>query len=274
MLYFFYIVDQIMADDVFVLASVRHPVQHFISVFREMRILDAVRRLTNNKTLSEFDGMRIFLRDPKSVQKTYVTYEENNKDNIHGKTSVHEISLVQPNLQSFSLGITESASEEEFNSRLEEIHFIVVAEQFDESMLVLREKLCCTIEDLVYRKSSDENLMNDKTIFIPQDLQKLVLEFNKQDTRIYKHALSALRKELDKFDNLDQYLNIYRFEMEKYEMKCTNPKFPDTFKDKICPPLSRPGVGGFAMGVLQEQKERLLKKLRSQYANENRYTHN
>ena len=263
-----------MANDVFVLASVRHPVQHFISVFREMHILNAVRRLTNNKTLTEFDGIRIFLRDPKSVQKIYVTYGRNKMDGVNEKTdNVHDISLVQPNIQSFSLGITESASQEEFENRLEEINFMVVAERFDESMLVLREKLCCTIEDLVYRKPSHENIFIEKQIFIPQDLQKLVLEFNKQDTKLYKHALGALQKQLDKFNDVDQLLGIYRFEMEKYEMKCKNPKFPDTFKDKICPPLSRPGVGEFAIGVLQEQKERLLKKLRSLYVNENRDTH-
>ena len=263
-----------MTDDVFVLASVRHPVQHFISVFRDMDILKAVRRLTNNKTVTEFDGMRIFLQNPKSVQKTYVTYsyEHDNKKGID-ESIAHQISLVQPNLQSFSLGITELNSQDEFNSRLKEMHLIAVAERFDESMLVLREKLCCSIEDLVYRKDSHENVINQQT-FIPEDLQKLVLEFNDRDARLYKHALRELQKELDKFKNLDQLLGIYHFEMDKYEKKCTNPKFPDTFKNKICPPLSHPDMGGFVMGVLREQKERLLRKLRIEWIKANSLSKN
>ena len=256
-----------MADNVFVLASVRHPVQHFMLMFRETEALKVVQRLTNNETLEEYDAMKILLRNPELVQKTFITYD-NNVDNENDSRHHHRISLIQPNIQSYSLGITESTSQMEFTRRLHEIHFIVVAEHFDESMLVLREKLCCSVEDVVYRRKQTSN---EQVVFIPEDLQKLVLEFNNKDARLYKYALDELHNELNEFSNLDQMLGIYHHELDKHEKKCNHPNIPESFKSMICPPLSHSGIkGGIAFDVLKEQKSRLLKRLRAEYQhNEN-----
>ena len=51
-----------MKDNVFVMSSVRHPDQHFLSLYKYTGVNATVEKLHGGK-LNEFDGMRIILRN-------------------------------------------------------------------------------------------------------------------------------------------------------------------------------------------------------------------
>jgi len=253
----FILVNRLMADNVFILASVRHPIKHFISLFKYSSIQGAVERLVGKK-LDIWEAMRAFLRNPDLVQKTYATYKENEvRDTL-------QINMVRPNLQLFDLGLSgPKTTDENILERLSQVHFIVVAEHFDESMVILRDKLCCSVEDVVYRK---QNIRQASTVEnVPEDVQKLIMDFNSGDVIFYKHALQRLDKEIEQQAHFDNLLEIYRHELQKYESKCTDSSFPEDFKSRICPPITNGQIGVFVGKVRKGEQEKLLEKLKSKY---------
>ncbi|XP_066915185.1 galactose-3-O-sulfotransferase 3-like [Clytia hemisphaerica] len=252
------LVDKIMAEKVFTLTSVRHPVQHFISLFRQMKIQEVVQRVTSRKGLTENQAMEIFLKDWEDFQRAYATDE-----NIGIGEKLH-LGMIRLNLQSFSLGITDVMSLEDVVHRLNEMNLIVVFERFDESMVILREKLCCSLDDVAYRKL--QNHETSSTVYVPEELQRLIINFNKIDAIFYQHAVKRLDEEMSAFDNFEQLLGIYRAELKKFEAKCTDPNFPAQFRNKICPPVEGDQVETFVNDVRKEQKLILLDKLRRRFS--------
>ena len=249
---FFSLVPRLMSDDVFIMASVRHPVQHFLSLYKYSGIQKAVERLQNKK-LNTWESMRIFFKKPSAVQNAYATYTDGEvRDKL-------QVIMVRPNLQLFSLGVT-SADLNEIEKVTSDIDFLVVAEIFNESMVILREKLCCSIEDVVYRRQN-VGRSNSETEKVPHDIKKAILKFNSGDLLLYALSQRRLYNEIVKISNFELFMNIYKHELEKYQKKCSDAPV----QDYLCPPISNGEIGAFVEHVRSRQRDKLLQKLRKEY---------
>ncbi|XP_065674818.1 galactose-3-O-sulfotransferase 2 [Hydra vulgaris] len=251
------IVEKLMNKDAFVMASVRHPVEHFLSLYKYSRIQSAVERLIL-KNVDLWESIRIFFKHYQLVRNIYTTYRENE---VRDK---YQIDLIQPNLQTRSLGII-NGTKAEIIDRLDAFHFVVVADKYDESMVILREKLCCTIQDVVYRKQNVRRSNEEAKVQIPPDIEKAILEFNYADLIFYNIANNRLREEIEKHTYFEQALGIFKHELGLYESKCTNDDVPQTVKDSICPPKEVAQTGIFVENIRAEQQNILLSKLRDKF---------
>ena len=89
-----------MTEDVFVMASVRHPVQHFLSLYKYTRIHTILEKLLRKK-LHKYTAMRMFLQNPTLVQNTVAALPQSEmRDKL-------QINMIRPNLQMYSLGVKE-----------------------------------------------------------------------------------------------------------------------------------------------------------------------
>ena len=239
------------------MASVRHPVEHFLSLYKYSKIHAAVERLTK-KSLDQWDSMRVFLKNPQLVRNIYATYNENEVRDRY------QINLIQPNLQLHSLGII-NGTRSQIIERLDDLHFVVVADKYDESMVILREKLCCTIQDVVYRKQNVRRNNEEIKLQVPPDIENAILEFNSADLIFYTVAKDRLFEEVQKHSYFEQALGIFRHELELYETKCTNEDVPQSIRDGICPPKEAAQTGVFVESIRKQQQQKLLNKLIEKY---------
>ena len=246
-----------MSDNTFVIASIRRPVHHFLSLYDWSNAHMLVERLANCK-LNKWQGIRIFLESYDLIQSVYTTYTEYKvQDHI-------KIDMLRPNLQLFNLGVdTLSTNYEEVLQLAEHIGFFVVAEEYNKSMVILRDKLCCSFQDLVYRKQKKTHDFKE-TIDIPTDIEEAIIRFNSKDMLLYEIALNRLYKEIVIHPQFLQLLNIYKWEVHKYEQKCTS----NSKQSRICQPTNINEVYTFMQNVRNIQKEKLLKKLRQTFSEE------
>ncbi|XP_065664881.1 galactose-3-O-sulfotransferase 2-like [Hydra vulgaris] len=250
-------VRRLMEKDAFFMASVRHPVEHFLSLFKYSKIQAAVERLTM-KRLDKWDSMRLFFKHYHLVLNIYATYNENE---VRDK---YQIDFILPNRQTRSLGIIEG-TKLEIIERVESFHFVVVADKYDESMVILREKLCCTVQDVLYRRQNVGRTNEENKEQVPPDVVKSILEFNSADLTFYNVARYRLLEEIKKHSYFEQALGIFKNELELYESKCNTQSLVQSFKYSVCPPISAMHTGHFVENIRIEQKRKLLSELRVKY---------
>lgn len=246
-----------MSRDPFVMTSVRDPIQHFMSLYKYSHVHQAVERLIGRQ-VDQWDGIRIFLSQPNLIQNIYATYKE---DEVRDTLQIH---MVQPNLQLFSLGLT-SFTFSKIKQLVETLDFVVIVERFDESMVILRERLCCAIENVVYRKQNVRRSLPEQHQEIPNDIRKAILKFNSGDYLLYQAANKRLDTDIRAVYNFQQLLGIYRFELVKYEKKCKEEDRNEEIKTKLCPPITNGQIGNFVESIRTEQREKLLAKLQAEY---------
>ena len=91
-----------------------------------------------------------------------------------------QITSLRNNLQLFCLGVN-TYDISAISGRTKEIDFFVIAERYDESMIVLRDKLCCNIEDVQNSKQTDRRTSLERNQVITDDIRDAILEFSKGD---------------------------------------------------------------------------------------------
>ena len=127
-------------------------------------------------------------------------------------------------------------------------------------MIILRDKLCCRIQDVLYRRQNVRRSKQERKEVLPNDIIEAILDFNKGDLLLYTIASKRLNCEVRGHTHLEQSLGILKYEMEKYEEKCMKIKEGDRYK--VCPPTNNNQVGLFVENVRSEQRKKLMEKLR------------
>lgn len=259
-----------MTDDVFIMTSIRHPVQHFMSLYETANVQKAVEKLVNDTTtttsVDKWTAVRLFLQHYDVIKNVYATFQE---DESH---DAHHVNLVGPNAQTYSLGLSRESSFDEIEQRVRDIDFITIAEKFEESMVILRDKLCCSYQDLVYRSPGSiskktKNLDRHKEE-IPEDIEEAITHFNLKDMYLYKLAMKRLYEEILERKNFEQVLGIYRYELRKYQQRCnktSTPKRPLLDTAPNCLPLPGQELDLYLKNIRYDQREFLLAKLRQKY---------
>ena len=223
----FILVKRIMKDNVFVMSSVRHPIQHFLSLYKYTGVNGTVEKLPAGK-LNKFDGMRMILRNAIATLDDKEMRDE------------QQINSLRNNLQLFCLGVN-TYDISAILGRTKEIDFFVIAERYDESMIVLRDKLCCNIEDVLYRKQNDRRSSLERNEVIPDDIRDAILEFIKGDLILYTTLIQRLACDTKDEMYMKQELEIVNFELRKCEKKCMD--IPEVQRHTICPPITNGQVG-------------------------------
>ena len=257
------LVQHMMSPSAFVMASVRHPIHHFFSLFKYTRVQEAVERLVAKK-LDLWEAVRIFLKHPQLVQNVLATYPE------HELRDRLQINLVRPNLQLYSLGIDANVYknmtdlENIVKKRVEHFDFIAVAEMFKESMVILRTKLCCQMEDVVYRKQNVRRKKNENAE-LPQDIEREILKFNAGDFMLYNIAKHRLENDIQSLETFNYFMQFFDAKQYAYESKARNESIPYEKRVRLFPPDTIGQIGVFVEGVREEQRKRLLFELQEEY---------
>ncbi|KAK6194926.1 hypothetical protein SNE40_000456 [Patella caerulea] len=101
-----------------------------------------------------------------------------------------------PILRDFSFYVQHS-SLIRFTERMDkEFDMIMVTEYFDQSLILLKRKLCWTFQDIIYI-TRNKNFRNQGYAVSPTDRQNIIKQF-KHDSIFYEHFKSKLFKELSK----------------------------------------------------------------------------
>lgn len=127
-------------------------------------------------------------------------------------------------------------------------------------MIILRDKLCCSIEDVLYRKQNARRSSGEQTEIVPKDIVDSILEFNKGDLLLYNIAWERLNCDIHGYTHLENHLEIFKYEMGKYDAMCEGIKEGKRYH--VCPPTTNGQVGVFVENVRNEQRMKLMRKLK------------
>ncbi|CBY18636.1 unnamed protein product [Oikopleura dioica] len=104
------------------------------------------------------------------------------------------------NYMSFDLGLEhESESASYIESAIEELeqtyHFVLLTDYFEESLILLKELMCMTDEDLVYLQLKTRT----ERVAVDPVLSEKIRSWNKLDTAIYDHFLAVFNEKIKAF---------------------------------------------------------------------------
>ncbi|XP_057297479.1 galactosylceramide sulfotransferase-like [Hydractinia symbiolongicarpus] len=192
---------QSLPKDMFVMTSVEHPIRHFLQTYKHAGIHEVMTSLFGNK-LSKWNAMRKFLQIDQHINEAHA---------IDNKDSISVLHSLPRNLQLTNLGIRDF-DPYDLNRKIATFDFIVVREMFDESLVILRDRLCCSIQDVLYDKAQQELT----EITIPKDIEDAILRYNKDDMILYRTALKRLKRSILEHSDFEQVHGIYQYEQRRH----------------------------------------------------------
>lgn len=242
-------VRKLMPSTYVTITSVRHPIEHFFSMYRYVGIHKAVERLTN-KTLEKFEAMRIFFKHPLLLQNIWATYSYQ-----------PNVQLMQPNLQLYTLGLN-TTNPQQILKMSNKINYFIISEFNDESLVLLKKGMCCQFEDLLYRKQN-VGRSGKKEEVVPKDIKQSILKFNQGDLILYNIALKRYRQQVKAYRHFENDVKVFREKQKIYQDTCLHlEKKKDPTLNKKCIPKD---FQTYFRDVHERQKSRLTKNLRAHY---------
>jgi len=252
-----FLVGELMVDPPYIIASVRDPVQHFISMYRFANVHYAVEMLTLLK-LDLWESMRIFLKNPQLVRDVYNTFSG---DELIDFELIH---LVRPNLQTFSLGLPPHASSSEIQARAKDVDHFVISEDFFSSIVLMAKELCLPFDDLVFVKQNIQVKMKpDMSAGIPDDIVRMIKSYNSGDAILYESAKQRLATSKEQHERHINDVAIYKSVIKRYARRCqvTNARLAKV-DDNYCLPEEQTY---FYKLVRDKVRKKLLNELQAKY---------
>jgi len=252
-----FLVGELMVDPPYIIASVRDPVQHFISMYRFANVHYAVEMLTLLK-LDLWESMRIFLKNPQLVRDVYNTFSG---DELIDFELIH---LVRPNLQTFSLGLPPHASLSEIQARAKDVDHFVISEDFFSSIVLMAKELCLPFDDLVFVKQNIQVKMKpDMSAGIPDDIVRMIKSYNSGDAILYESAKQRLATSKEQHERHINDVAIYKSVIKRYARRCqvTNARLAKV-DDNYCLPEEQTY---FYKLVRDKVRKKLLNELQAEY---------
>ncbi|XP_055955695.1 galactose-3-O-sulfotransferase 2-like [Patella vulgata] len=136
---------------------------------------------------------------------------------IKGESETDEVSAIRGMAYDFGLPVVQRNVEASIRSLVEridvEFHFVMVMEYFDESLVLLKRKLCWKTRDVLYIKRN-QNPQKKQYALSPEHRQNL-RNIQKADVNIYEHFKRKLFKEItslgtDELDEIHNFKNLLR----------------------------------------------------------------
>lgn len=209
---FHFVVGDLMASRPYIVASVRDPVRHFISMYRFAKVHYAVEMLSLLK-LELWESMRIFLKNPQLVRDVYNTFSS---------SELHDLRLaylVRPNLQIFSLGLPPHASPNDIQTRAKDVDHFIITDDFFSSVVLMARELCLSFDNLVFVRQNVQVKMEHKNI--PDDIVRMIKSYNSGDAILYETAKKRLATAKEQnMRHMDNDVAIYKSLIRRYARRC------------------------------------------------------
>ncbi|XP_070564860.1 galactosylceramide sulfotransferase-like [Ptychodera flava] len=181
---------------------IRHPVKHFESAFSYFQW----GRLIKDSN----DKIAKFMENPQTYldKKVYFWYQSHNG-------------------QLFDLGMDTADTNDDkkvdaYIQKLNsEMDLVLVADYFDQSLLVLKKQLCWTMDDILYipngvRSETQRRHITDNT-------RQKIVAWNKSDFKLYQHFNRTLWQKIDQYGTtFEQDLQEFRQRRQKAMNECTD----------------------------------------------------
>lgn len=167
---------RIMPEGTMFTTLLRNPVAQFLSVFHNHDIKSEIKYLQ-----AKHDPIDIFFEDPQK-------FAMSSSDRIYH--------LLQ-NSMAFDLGLdpkwhNDPDKVNTFIADLDkEFHFVLILEQLDESLVLLRRLMCWKLDDILYVRLSVNNEYSRK---VDPKIEAAILEWNKVDLQLYNHFADKMKK--------------------------------------------------------------------------------
>ena len=178
-------IAEIMKKDAFYFTILREPVTHYESTFNYfIRLPSRLKLPTTNQTYLEY-----FVEDFERAKK------------ILAHTNKIEAVNLARNGMMFDLGLpmkdfdNEDKIKDHIKRLDEELDFVMIAEYLEESLVLLRRKLCWDLEDIVFLPmNARPEAIKTK---ITETLARNIRRWNNADVALYSHFKTALMRTLD-----------------------------------------------------------------------------
>lgn len=172
-------IPQVMPVNTIYITIVRDPVKVFESAFIYFK-MDYRLSMTN---------------DPEALQKFL-----QNAQSIYDSTS-NKVHMKNPMLFDMGVAIEDFNSEALVKKHIKTFHkryrLVMVAEYFEESLILLRDLLCWTTEDVVVFKLNTRK--DDSIVSLTEKAKQNIRDWNNGDVLLYEHFNRTIQKTIDDY---------------------------------------------------------------------------
>ncbi|XP_077980330.1 galactosylceramide sulfotransferase-like [Glandiceps talaboti] len=164
------------------LTILRHPVHQFESSFGYFEWDKEMKKINRKGDAS----INSFMENPQKYIDNKIKYS----------WQIH-------NGQLFDLGMStqdttnDSKVDAKIQSLDKEFDFVIIAEYFDESLLVLKMQLCWELDDILYISNNIRS--PNRRSNISEDTYNKIMTWNKSDFKLYKHFNATLWKKINDY---------------------------------------------------------------------------
>lgn len=184
------VLERVMPNDTVYITILRDPVKHFESTFSYMEFSDIL-GISN-----ETDPLETFFDSPNDVLVNYVLTKDL-------RINSDRLKLIR-NGMFFDLGMKssdfdDSAKIQAAIQRLDkEFDLVLLTEYFEESMVMLKNLLCWTTEDMIHFNLNQRHQSERRNI--SSDLAKKIHQWNRADTALYEYFRDVFLRKLNEQD--------------------------------------------------------------------------
>jgi galactosylceramide sulfotransferase len=181
---------ELMPETTKYVTILRHPATQFTSLFKFMDLGGLIGAKGNHTSTISLD---YFLDNAFRILKTL--HQHNSKILINNPS----LYLLR-NPQLFDLGFDQSFSENESHIReiiariSNKFHLVLIMEYFDESLVLLKRKMCWSLEDVVYFKLNKQIGMNEP--YWNPGIRGKIMQWTKADVLLYEYFNKSLWNEI------------------------------------------------------------------------------
>ncbi|XP_041456978.1 galactosylceramide sulfotransferase-like [Lytechinus variegatus] len=232
------IFDKYMANGTHYVTSVRDPADQWESAFHQFNFRRVISKAVNgheqmviinsslkvpfNKGNSTLDAINEFLRKPKVYHNDLKQLGEVVWHFGHN-SQMFDLStdLTMDQIQNETLvNIT-------INKLIHELDAFIVAEYFDESLLVMKKTFCLTFTDILYVSQNKRELKNK----LPETTRTKIRDWNRADTLLYSRVNESLWKKIHSYGpDFQKDLKYFKNLLLEVESNCSLPLHKRPFK--------------------------------------------
>ncbi|XP_070564820.1 galactosylceramide sulfotransferase-like [Ptychodera flava] len=191
--------DEVIPNATYV-TILRHPVNHFESAFSYFG--------WDLSMVNKENPIEIFMENPQTYldKKVYFWYQSHNG-------------------QLFDLGMDTADTNDDkrvdaYIQKLNsEMDVVLVADYFDQSLLVLKRQLCWTMDDILYIPNGVRS--ETKRRNVTDNIRQKIVAWNKSDFKLYQHFNRTLWQKIDQYGTtFEQDLQEFRRKQQKAMNEC------------------------------------------------------
>ncbi|XP_006826098.1 galactosylceramide sulfotransferase-like [Saccoglossus kowalevskii] len=158
------------------------------------------------------------------------------------------------NCQLYDLGLNlnqtldEVVVKQKIQSLNKEMDLILLTEYFDESLLLLRDLLCWTVDDILYIPNGIRG--ENRRQQITPTVKEKILKWNKSDLDLYQYFEKVLLKDIQKYGLCFEH-NLREFRKLQSEVfeKCIKKDGPKRVQDKVARPILKDNATTFCLNL-------------------------